>query len=107
MTIGTEHEYSVNDAHLTALPVSDLILKSICGSFESEILFGETKLGKELQKTVLEFLPRVPAQGPAELEAMLMQGIRKFYHIFPTEVSPPWSRDAPHPDTRPDRGLGS
>ena len=50
----------------------------------SEISFGETKLGKELQKTVLEFLPRVPAPGPAALEAMLMAGIRKFYHIFPT-----------------------
>lgn len=87
MTIGTEHEYSINDAHYTALPVSDQILKSICGSFESEILFGETKLGKELQKTVLEFLPRVPASGPAALEAMLMQGIRKFYHIFPHQYN--------------------
>jgi hypothetical protein len=83
MTIGTEHEYSINDAHFTALPVSDQIIKAICGSFESEISFGETKLGKELQKTVLEFLPRVPAPGPAALEAMLMAGIRKFYHIFP------------------------
>ncbi|MEN6396289.1 MAG: glutamate-cysteine ligase family protein, partial [Methanoregula sp.] len=83
MTIGTEHEYSVNDEHFTALPVSDQIIKSICGSFESEILFGEVKLGKELQKTVLEFLPRVPASGPAALETMLMAGIRKFYTIFP------------------------
>ncbi|MGA2162114.1 MAG: glutamate-cysteine ligase family protein [Methanoregula sp.] len=85
MTIGTEHEYSVNDAQFTALPVSDQIIKSICGSFASEILFGEVKLGKELQKTVLEFIPRVPASGPLALESMLMQGIRKFYHIFPTQ----------------------
>ncbi|MFZ1128045.1 glutamate-cysteine ligase family protein [Methanoregula sp.] len=83
MTIGTEHEYSINDTHFTALPVSDQILKSICGSFESEILFGDVKLGKELQKTVLEFIPRAPASGPAELESMLTQGIRKFYQIFP------------------------
>ena len=85
MTIGTEHEYSINDAHFTALPVSDQILRAICGSYQSEILFGEVKLGKELQKTVLEFIPRVPASGPAALEAMLMQGIRKFYHIFPSQ----------------------
>ena len=83
MTIGTEHEYSINDAHFTALPVSDQIIKSICGSFESEILFGDVKLGKELQKTVLEFIPRAPASGPAALESMLTQGIRKFYQIFP------------------------
>ena len=60
MTIGTEHEYSINDAHFTALPVSDQISGLICGSDQSEILFGEVKLGKELQKTVLEFIPRVP-----------------------------------------------
>ena len=83
MTVGTEHEYSINDAHFTALPVSDQIIKSICGSFESEILFGDVKLGKELQKTVLEFIPRAPASGPAELESMLTQGIRKFYQVFP------------------------
>lgn len=83
MTIGTEHEFSINDAHFTALPVSDQIIKSICGSFESEISFGEVKLGKELQKTVLEMLPKVPATGPAGLEAQLVQGIAKFYKIFP------------------------
>ncbi|MDD1703383.1 MAG: glutamate-cysteine ligase family protein [Methanoregula sp.] len=83
MTVGTEHEYSINDTRFTALPVSDQILKSICGSFESEILFGEVKLGKELQKTVLEFLPKVPASDYATLEGMLLKGIRKFYHIFP------------------------
>ena len=32
---------------------------------------------------MLEFIPRAPASGPAALESMLMQGIRKFYHIFP------------------------
>jgi len=83
MTVGTEHEYSINDAHFTALPVSDQIIKSICGSFSDEILFGDVKLGKELQKTVLEFVPRVPASGPAALEKMLVRGIRKFYQVFP------------------------
>jgi hypothetical protein len=84
MTVGTEHEYSINDANFAALPVSDQIIKSICGSFSDDILFGDVKLGKELQKTVLEFVPRIPASGPAPLEKMLVQGIRKFYHIFPT-----------------------
>jgi len=85
MTIGTEHEFSINDARFTALPVSDQILKSICGSFSSEISFGEVKLGKELQKTVLEMLPKVPATGPAGLEAQLVSGITKFYKIFPDQ----------------------
>ncbi len=82
MTIGTEHEYSINDPLFNALPVSDRIIKTICGRPESEILFGDVKLGKELQKTVLEIIPRLPADNLASLEGQLVNGIRKFYHIF-------------------------
>lgn len=82
MTIGTEHEYSINNPAFEPLPESDRIIKTICGRYESEILFGETKLGKELQKTVLEFIPKAPADTLAALESQLVQGIGKFYHIF-------------------------
>ena len=82
MTIGTEHEYSINDNNFRPLPVSDLILKSICGRYESEILFGDVKLGKELQKTVLEIIPRTPAEEISGLEAHIHRGVRKFSDIF-------------------------
>jgi hypothetical protein len=82
MTIGTEHEYSINDNRFNPLPVSDKIIKSLCGRVESEILFGDVKLSKELQKTVLEIIPRTPSHTLAALEGQLIQGIRKFYHVF-------------------------
>jgi len=82
MTIGTEHEYSINDQKFHARPDSDRILKEICGRFESEILFGDVKLGKELQKTVLEMVPRQPADELALLEAQLVRGMNKFNHLF-------------------------
>jgi hypothetical protein len=82
MTIGTEHEYSINDNRFNPLPISDQIIKTICGRTESEILFGDVKLSKELQKSVLEIIPRVPADNLISLEDQLMKGIRKFYHIF-------------------------
>jgi hypothetical protein len=82
MTIGTEHEFSINDPQFSPLPVSDMILKTICGSFESEILFGDVKLGKELQKTVIEMVPRNHAESIAALEGQLMKGIRKFSRVF-------------------------
>lgn len=82
MTIGTEHEFSINDLQCHPLPVSDIILKTLCGSYESEILFGDVKLGKELQKTVIEMIPRTHADTIAALEEQLVRGIRKFYHIF-------------------------
>lgn len=82
MTIGTEHEYSINDREFHALPVSDQILKEICGRYESEILFGEVKLGKELQKTVLEIVPRSPADTIVALESQLTKGLARFYRVF-------------------------
>ncbi|MDD1695636.1 MAG: glutamate-cysteine ligase family protein [Methanoregula sp.] len=101
MTIGTEHEYSINDHCFNALPVSDRIIKTICGSFESEILFGEVKLGKELQKTVLEIIPRVPAENLGFLERQLLKGIGKFYHIFHNRY---WLLGlGMHPTLTPDR----
>lgn len=83
MTLGTEHEYSINDRNMRPLPVSDEILKSISGSYSSEIRFGDVKLGKELQKTVLEFVPKNPSETIAGLEQQLVRGIDKFCHIFP------------------------
>jgi glutamate---cysteine ligase / carboxylate-amine ligase len=82
MTIGTEHEFSINDGQFNPLPLSDEILRAICGRYESEILFGDVKLGKELQKTVLEVLPRSPAEDLAALEHQLVRGIRKFNTMF-------------------------
>jgi hypothetical protein len=82
MTIGTEHEFSINDQQYNPLPVSDTILKSICGSFSGEILFGDVKLGKELQKTVIEMIPRNHSDSIAVLEGQLMRGIQKFSHVF-------------------------
>jgi hypothetical protein len=82
MTIGTEHEYSINDSSFTAQPVSDQILREICGRYESEILFGEVKLGKELQKTVLEMIPKNPVEELSSLEDQLVKGMARFNRIF-------------------------
>jgi len=85
MTTGTEHEFSINDCRFNPLPVSDEIIRTICGRYDSEILFGDVKLGKELQKTVLEIIPRSPAEDLCVLEAYLMGGIRKFFRVFPDQ----------------------
>jgi glutamate---cysteine ligase / carboxylate-amine ligase len=80
--IGTEHEYSINDDQFSARPVSDAIIKEICGRYESEILFGDVLLGKELQKTVMEMVPRSPADNLALLETPLVSGMARFNRIF-------------------------
>ncbi len=82
MTIGTEHEYSINDRIFNPLPISDVILSEIAGSVKSEVLFGDVILSKELQKTVLEFIPNYPTDSLFELEEQVYSGIRRFYLHF-------------------------
>jgi hypothetical protein len=82
MTIGTEHEFSISDLQFRPQPVSDEILRTLCGRYESEILFGEVKLGKELQKTVLEMIPRCHSDSLTALEEQLTRGVGKFSRIF-------------------------
>ena len=82
MTIGTEHEYSINDRNFNPLPISDVILSKIAGSVKNEVSFGEVTLSKELQKTVLEFIPDHPGDSLFELERQIYSGIRRFYLQF-------------------------
>jgi gamma-glutamyl:cysteine ligase YbdK (ATP-grasp superfamily) len=82
MTTGTEHEYSINDPLFRPLPISDVIISEICGSVESEIPFGEVALAKELQKTVLEFIPNTPSESLFALEEQIYAGVRRFYGQF-------------------------
>ncbi len=79
MTIGTEHEYSINDADFNPLPISDKIIEEVSGGIENEVPFGPVHLSKELQKHVIEFTPAVPAQDLLGLEAALTSGIRGFF----------------------------
>jgi len=79
MTIGTEHEYSINDADFNPLSISDQIIQEVAGGLENEVPFGPVHLSKELQKHVIEFTPAVPAQDLLGLEAALTSGLRGFF----------------------------
>ncbi|MCX6653156.1 MAG: glutamate-cysteine ligase family protein [Methanomassiliicoccales archaeon] len=79
MTIGTEHEYSINDESFNPLPISDQIIKELAGELRNEIPFGPVHLSKELQKHVLEITPSVPAHDLVSLEASLYSGLQGFY----------------------------
>jgi gamma-glutamyl:cysteine ligase YbdK (ATP-grasp superfamily) len=80
MTIGTEHEYSVNDDTLKPLPIVDRIIEELHGEIENEFKFGNVNLSKELQKHVIEFVPSVPQTSIPELEQVIYDGIRDFNH---------------------------
>jgi len=82
MMTGTEHEYSINNREFAPLPVSDRILEELEGRRVSEVSFGSVTLSKELQKTVIEFVPRSPSRSLHTLECGVYSGIREFYRHF-------------------------
>jgi Uncharacterized conserved protein len=82
MRIGTEHEYSVNSPDFDPLPISDRIIEEISGSVAGEIPFAGLSLCKELQKTVIEFVPAMPAETVQDLEACILPGIVEFHRRF-------------------------
>ena len=64
-SIGTEHEYSINDKEQRALTVSDRIIERIAGRLDHEVAFGGILVSKELQKHAIELIPQRP--GSLEL----------------------------------------
>jgi hypothetical protein len=82
MKTGTEHEYSINGRDLSPLPCSDRILAEAGGSPDCEVPMAGTTMGKELQKTVLEFVPLHPSHRLPVLESLVQSGITEFYRRF-------------------------
>jgi hypothetical protein len=77
-SVGTEHEYSINDSRFNPLPISDKIIERLHGSVEHEVPFGGIKVSKELQKHALELIPGRPG-SLAFLEDNLYQGLKELY----------------------------
>jgi gamma-glutamyl:cysteine ligase YbdK (ATP-grasp superfamily) len=75
VTIGTEHEYSISDKDFQPQPVNDRIIEELHGSVVNEFRLGDVNLSKELQKTVLEIVPAVPASDLIQLEGWLQSGV--------------------------------
>ena len=79
MTIGTEHEYSINDRDFRPLPINDRIIQEINGEVVNEFQFGDVNLSKELQKNVIEIVPSVPGTSVHGLEGTLYSGLQRLY----------------------------
>jgi gamma-glutamyl:cysteine ligase YbdK (ATP-grasp superfamily) len=79
MTIGTEHEYSINDQDFRPLPINDKIIEKLNGEVVNEFQFGDVNLSKELQKNVIELVPTVPGTSVQGLERILYGGLERLF----------------------------
>ena len=77
-SIGTEHEYSINDRNGRPLAISDRIIERIAGRVDHEVHFGGILVSKELQKHAIELIPIRPG-SLSFLENNLYKGLCELY----------------------------
>ena len=85
-SIGTEHEYSINDRNQRALAISDRIIEKISGRVDHETAFGGILVSKELQKHAIELIPNRPG-SLSFLEDNLYHGLCQLYRATDYEYS--------------------
>lgn len=95
--LGPEHEFSIVNDELEALPIVDKIIKDFHGRVVNFVEQPGFTFGKELQLHVMEFKPNAPFKTPVEFEETMQEAIltiqdflqRKFHaHLLGTGMHP-------------------
>jgi gamma-glutamyl:cysteine ligase YbdK (ATP-grasp superfamily) len=95
--LGPEHEFSIVNDELEALPIVDKIIKDFHGRVVNFVEQPSFTFGKELQLHVMEFKPNAPFKTPVEFEETMQEAIltiqdflqRKFHaHLLGTGMHP-------------------
>jgi len=95
--LGPEHEFSVVNDELEALPIVDKILKDFHGRVVNFVEQSKFTFGKELQLHVMEFKSNAPFKTPVEFEETMQEGVltiedflqRRFHaHLLGTGMHP-------------------
>lgn len=66
--LGPEHEFSLVDDRLKALPIVDRVIKDVRGRIVNFVQMPTFTFGKELQLHVMEVRPNAPFTSPVEFE---------------------------------------
>lgn len=73
--IGPEHEFSIVNDELAAMPISDIIIKNYCGKFANLVKLGDVSFSKEMQLHVLEIKANAPFYSPKVFEERIQNGV--------------------------------
>jgi gamma-glutamyl:cysteine ligase YbdK (ATP-grasp superfamily) len=73
--IGPEHELSLINTDLLALPISDKVIKEYCGKITNFVELPEFTFGKEMQLHVIEIKGNQPFQSPVEFDEIMQNGV--------------------------------
>jgi len=95
--MGPEHEYSIVNDELKALPIVDKIMKDLHGRIVNSVERERFTFGKELQMHVMEIRPNVPFESPIDFEETMQEAVltmedflhRKYHaHLLGTGMHP-------------------
>ncbi|MGQ9507551.1 MAG: glutamate-cysteine ligase family protein [Candidatus Bathycorpusculaceae bacterium] len=73
--MGPEHEFSVVDQELKALPIVDKIIKNFRGRIVNFVEQPHFTFGKELQLHVMEIKPNMPFKSPEKFEETMHEAV--------------------------------
>ncbi|MEM3442421.1 MAG: glutamate-cysteine ligase family protein [Candidatus Bathyarchaeia archaeon] len=73
--LGPEHEFSIVDEELKALPIADKIIKDIRGRIANSVELPCFTFGKELQMHVMEVKPNAPFKSPEKFNECMHEAV--------------------------------
>ena len=73
--LGPEHEFSIVNDELKALPIVDRVIKDFHGRIVNFVEQPSFTFGKELQLHVMEIKPNEPFKSPVEFEETMRQAV--------------------------------
>jgi gamma-glutamyl:cysteine ligase YbdK (ATP-grasp superfamily) len=79
--LGPEHEYSLVDKDLKALPIANKIIKGYCGRIINFIELPKFTFGKEMQLHVMEIKANTPFKTPTEFEETMQIAVETLSQI--------------------------
>ncbi|MEM2466656.1 MAG: glutamate-cysteine ligase family protein [Candidatus Bathyarchaeia archaeon] len=80
--LGSEHEYSLVDKNLRALPIVDKVIKDVYGRVVNFVKFGSFTFGKELQLHVIEVKPNKPFRSPKTFEETMQEAVLRLSEML-------------------------
>jgi hypothetical protein len=85
--MGPEHEFSVVDENLAALPIVDRLIKDFCGRVVNFVEQSNFTFGKELQLHVLEFKANNPFKSPELFEETMQNAVIKLSSFWKKSIT--------------------
>ena len=73
--MGPEHEFSIVDDSLKALPIADKVIKEYCGRIMNFIELPDFTFGKEMQLHVMEIKANQPFPSPVMFEETMQSAV--------------------------------